>query len=364
MTAPSRGDGPRRAERAAAQFTKAALVAVTPLGRGHINDTFLVATETGRFVLQRLNRGVFPDPVAIMANVRILCDHWRGHSRADLLRLPQLIRTLAGEDYHRDEEEGFWRALSYLDGSRTLDRLADRPQAEQVGAALGRFHALVADLDPGHLYPALPGFHIAPQYLAQLDALLAHRGPVPESAELRAALEFVEARRPAIEVLEQAKQQGQLQARVIHGDPKLDNVLFDGAGRRALGMIDLDTVQPGLILYDLGDCLRSCCNPRGETPADGAVRFDADLCEAILRGYLAEARGLLSAADVAYLYDAIRLLPLELGLRFLADHLAGDRYFKVSFRGQNLHRAQVQFQLTFSVERQERRLRRLLDGLA
>jgi Ser/Thr protein kinase RdoA (MazF antagonist) len=137
--------------------------------------------------------------------------------------------------------------------------------------------------------------------------------------------------------------------RVTHGDPKLDNLLFAADADRALCLIDLDTVQPGLVHHDIGDCLRSCCNRRGES-ADGAVRFDLDTCGAILGGYADAAAGLLSADEIPLLYAAIRLLPLELGIRFLTDHLQGDRWFRVREHGQNLAKARVQLALVADIE--------------
>jgi Ser/Thr protein kinase RdoA (MazF antagonist) len=351
---------------AAQRFSDDPGLRVSLLGRGLINDTFLVSAASFRFVLQRINHRVFPDPAAVMANLRVLTDHVR-HRQADPAargwRLPEIIRTRTGEDFHRNGEGGFWRALSFIEGARGLAALDDDFQAEQVGHALGRFHALAGGIATDALRDTLPGFHIAPAYLAQFDQAAAQACPEADSAELREALDFVEARRSCIGVLEEAKRRGELRVRVIHGDPKLDNVLFDETSGRAVSLIDLDTVKPGLIHYDLGDCLRSCCNRAGETAGAVEARFDLDLCRAILRGYLAEALDFLTEADRRYLYDAIRLLPFELGLRFLTDHLAGDVYFKVEARGQNLHRARVQFRLAESVERQESEIRRVLEDL-
>lgn len=348
---------------AAARFADTPVTGVEPLGCGLINDTFLVSTAISRFVLQRLNRRVFPDPDAVMANLRVLARHVRGLPTAadDRLRLPDILPTRAGDDGYRDGEGGFWRALSYIDQTRTLCALADAGQAAQVGRALGQFHVLAGGIEPRLLRDTLPGFHIAPGYLARLDALAARPRCLPDPPELRAALDFVAARRDFVPVLERAKHQGRLRLRVIHGDPKLDNVLFEAQGGRAVGLIDLDTVKPGLIHYDIGDCLRSCCNRGGEN--SGGTGFDLEFCRAILGGYLAEARDFLTGDDRAHLYDAIRLLPLELGVRFLADHLAGDVYFKVEAPGQNLNRALGQFRLAESVERQEDRLRALIAEL-
>ena len=124
-------------------------------------------------------------------------------------------------------------------------------------------------------------------------------------------------------------------------------------------------MQPGLIHFDIGDCLRSCANPAGESPEDiASVCFDLDIGRAILEHYFAETREFLTRADFEYFYDAIRLIPFELGLRFLTDHLEGDHYFKIDHPGQNLHRAQVQFRLTASIEEQEQLIKKLITRFA
>ncbi len=165
--------------------------------------------------------------------------------------------------------------------------------------------------------------------------------------------------------LEKARAQGRLRLRPIHGDPKVNNVMLDTATGQAVGMVDLDTVKPGLVHYDIGDCLRSGCNPLGEETEDWeAVRFEPELCRAILAGYLSLARDFLTETDYAYLYDAIRLLAFELGLRFFTDYLAGNVYFKARHPEHNLVRALVQFKLTESIESQAAAIRRHHPGPA
>jgi Ser/Thr protein kinase RdoA (MazF antagonist) len=154
-------------------------------------------------------------------------------------------------------------------------------------------------------------------------------------------------------VLEKAKAQGRLGLRPIHGDPKVNNVMMDTDTGQAISIVDLDTVKPGLVHYDIGDCLRSGCNPLGEeTEKWEAVLFDPDLCQAILQGYLSLARDFLTDNDYEYLYDAIRLIAFELGLRFFTDYLEGSVYFKANHQEHNLARALVQFKLTESIESQ------------
>jgi Ser/Thr protein kinase RdoA (MazF antagonist) len=335
--------------------------AIHPYGNGLINDTFLVtaaAAKPWRFILQRINSAVFAHPEQIMHNLLALSEHIRRKNPDTVaLQIPELLETADGQLFYRDDHGDVWRALEFIDNSMTLDSIDNANEARQIGFALGHFHRLVSDLPADTLYDTLPGFHSAPDYWWQYREALA----APDKPAVCAAYEFCEdfiaAREELVNVLEDAKRQGLLQQRIIHGDPKLDNFLFDHNTRRVLGIIDLDTVKPGLIHYDIGDCLRSCCH-QGE-PA----HFDLQLCAAILRGYLQEARHFMTAADYDYLYAAIQLLPFELGLRFFTDYLSGNRYFKVDDPQQNLRRAVDQFELLQSIEEQQTQIRELLNAL-
>lgn len=350
------------------------VVTVEPFGAGNINDTYLAAYADGAsehpFILQRLRRAIFPDPTAIMRNLRVLTDHCRPRLAAETpeagrqWRQPEIIRTQTGEDWIAEPDGDLWRALTFIDGARSFEHVRQADDAREVGVALGRFHRTVADLPVVRLEYALPGFHDTPRYLAALDAAATSEEGMARlraDADARAALAFAEARRACCSVLADAQARGDLRQRTTHGDPKVGNVMIDEASGRSVGMVDLDTVQPGLLHHDLGDAWRSACNPAGEDAEDlRAVRFDLGLFSALHAGYVSQAQGLLTAADRRHLFDCAHLLPLELGLRFLADHLDGDRYFKVRAPGHNLRRAQVQFRLVESIEAQEAAIRRIL----
>jgi len=337
---------------------------ILPYGDGLINDTYRVQLAGGRdAILQRLNTLVFPHPEWILANLRTLLDHTHRQA-SEGLKLPAIYRTRGDRDFYVDAHGSTWRALEFIPNTRSLKGLANADQAQAVGAALGRFHTLLHELPIDQLHTTLPGFHDTPAYLRHFDEI-AQDSVTDPSIALRDALEFVEQHRELAGVLERARERGELVRRPTHGDPKLENFLFDAAAGRVVALIDLDTVQPGLVQVDVADCLRSCCNRAGESPADPyGVRFDLDLAQAILRGYLGEAQEFLARDEVDYFYEAIRLIPFELGVRFLTDHFAGDRYFKVARPGQNLLRARVQFRLTEDIERHESALRRMIEALA
>jgi Ser/Thr protein kinase RdoA (MazF antagonist) len=343
---------------------------VRAFGSGNINDTFWVTLDADAekpFVLQRINTQVFRQPELVMQNMRAFTEHTRDrlpcnpHNRR--WEVPQVLLTQAEQDHYIDADGSFWRALSAIENSQSFDIMQGTERAREVGYALGMFHYLISDLPPEKLTDTLPGFHVTPLYLQNYEAVLAKTTP-PPTPEVNYCLQFVRDRQLLAPVLEQAKSQGQLSLRLMHGDPKINNVLFDTTTGQAVSMIDLDTVKPGLIHYDIGDCLRSGCNPAGEETEDWEnVCFNTDLCQDILQGYLSVATAFLTDRDYAYLYDAIRLIAFELGLRFFTDYLAGNVYFKVQYPEHNLARALVQFKLTESIESQETEIRGIIEDL-
>lgn len=355
----------------AEQFTFSGKVtAIQSLGNGNINDTFLVTLDSPdrkHFVLQRINTQVFQQPTLVMQNMQILTDHvCVRQSRAGGDRRWEVPRVLLTQDHQnlwRDENGGYWRAISFIENAQSFDTLTNNSHAPEIGYALGMFHNLISDLPPSKLADTLPGFHITPIYLQQYQQILTTTQR-KSSPEVNYCLEFVNNRTTIADILENAKAAGKLPLRLMHGDPKINNVLFDPVTQKAVSIIDLDTVKPGLVHYDIGDCLRSGCNPTGEeTEYWKQVKFETDLCQGILQGYLDVAQAFLTDNDYIYIYPAIRLISFELGLRFLTDYLAGDVYFKIKYPEHNLARALVQFQLTASIESQETQIRQIIADL-
>ncbi len=357
----------------AEQFTpQGRVLDIREYGNGNVNDTFLVTLEAPpelHFILQRLNTRVFRQPELVMGNLRTVTEHvLKRLERAPLSpgrrwEVPQVLLTRDGQDHFIDAGGSFWRALSFIDAAQTFDIIKDMEHAHEVGRALGMFHNLLSDLPAAKLADTLEGFHVTPRYLKHYDEVLAKKG-AGKSPEVDYALQMVGERRTFAPVLEEARAQGRLSLRPIHGDPKVNNVMMDTFSGQAVSLVDLDTVKPGLVHYDIGDCLRSGANPLGEeTEHWETVRFDPELCRAILPGYLSLARDFLTENDYAYLYDAIRLIAFELGLRFFTDYLAGNVYFKTRHREHNLVRALVQFKLTESIESQATAIRAIIRDL-
>jgi Ser/Thr protein kinase RdoA (MazF antagonist) len=314
---------------------------ITPLGNGLINDTYRVATSSSPFVLQRINRSVFPKPEHIMANLATLNRHIAQKIGVQVeLQIPQIIKTADNAQLYQDQNGDCWRAISFIADTKSIETIGCIADAEQAGFALGRFHRLVSDLEPLLLHDTLPGFHIAPEYLKQYHQVLQQ----PVKPQDRYCADFIAKFQSIADDLETAKQQGLLSLRVIHGDPKLNNFLFDKYSKKAVSLIDLDTVKPGLVHYDIGDCLRSCCS------TSDPIGFDSAICAALLKSYLSEANAFFSEHDYHYLYPAIRLIPFELGIRF----------YTVTGPEQNLQRAAGQFRLCESIMSQELAIKRLI----
>jgi len=361
----------------AKQFdVKGRLVTAEATGSGNVNDTFLVVFRTTfseeRFIMQKINTRVFPNPALIMENMKKVTEHV--HKRLEeeaatadrIWQLPRVIPTKTGADFAVDGDGGFWRAISLIASAHSYESIQSPEHASEAGYVLGQFQRLISDIPPETLHDTLPGFHITPGYLAKMDQALATpegRARLESSSEARRCHRFIEDRRAWCTVLEDAKARGDLKIRPIHGDPKIANIMIDDATGKGTCIVDLDTVKPGLVHYDIGDCLRSCCNPAGEETNDlSNVFFDTDLCRTIVKGYMGFAKSFLSEADRHYLYDAIRLIAFELGLRFFADYVAGDQYFKVRYEGQNLNRARVQLKLCESIEAREPAIRKILES--
>jgi Ser/Thr protein kinase RdoA (MazF antagonist) len=337
-------------------------------GNGNINDTYLVTTEQGEeshFVLQRINTQVFRQPHLIMQNMRVFTEHMRKRAREEghHWEMPRVLQARDGQDFYIDAQNNFWRAISYVASARSFETIKGVDHAREVGHALGMFQHLISDLPIEMLADTLEGFHITPRYLRQYDQTFSQNGH-KSSPEVQFGLDFIAARRNWAHVLENARERGKLKLRPVHGDPKVNNVMIEESTGRAISLVDLDTVKPGLIHYDIGDCMRSGCNPLGEEIEEWeTVYFEPEIGQALLTGYLTEARHFLTPADYEYLFDSIRLIAFELGVRFFTDYLAGNVYFKVRHPEHNLLRALVQFKLTESIESHEADIRNIVQSM-
>jgi len=341
----------------AGRFTANSSLIITPLGNGLINDTFLVQGENIGFVLQRINPHVFPQPKRVMQNLDRLEQHIRNKPQQVLrLQIPDIIQTLDGQPFFQDEAHHIWRALQLITPAESRELIRNDEEAAQVGFALAHFHRLCSDLPSAELADTLPGFHITPIYLQHYQELSAQPLQVAMDAEFEHCQSFIQTHQNSVDILEQARIKGDIQEQVIHGDPKLNNFLFQPGTNRIVSMIDLDTVKPGLLHYDIGDCIRSCCHEKANNS------FNLERCRIILANYLQEIGDFFTPLDYDYLYAAIWLIPFELGLRFFSDYLNGDSYFKVNEPRQNLKRAIALFAYCDNIALQQLELQQFLQS--
>jgi hypothetical protein len=342
-------------------------------GAGLINDTFLCEFDDNgalrEYILQRINPSVFTLPEQVMQNVEVVTTHIVKRLRADgvvdpYAMTPMLINTRSGRSFFCDDTGGYWRAFHFIDIGTVFNTVQDMKHAYEIGRGIGRFQSLVSDLSPGSLHDTLPGFHYTPNYLSEYDIAL--RADVHKrAAAVLFEREFIFHRRSLAPVLTELIASKDLPLRIVHNDPKVNNIMVHRETGKALCMLDLDTVKPGIVHFDFGDCVRSAANPAGEDAKDlGSITIDVELFEAIAEGYLGEAGAFLTKNELAMLPVSVQVLTFELGLRFLADYLRGDSYFKNQYSTHNLHRARVQFRLLESIEKAQPRMTSCINQLS
>jgi Ser/Thr protein kinase RdoA (MazF antagonist) len=252
-----------------------------------------------------------------------------------------------------------WRAYRFIENARTYDAVTSAEQAFQAARAFGRFQQQLASLPPPRLHETIPDFHHTPKRFAALEQAIAADAK-GRAALARAEIEFARSRQSIAGVLLGAG----LPERITHNDTKFNNVLLDDTTGEAVCIIDLDTVMPGLALYDFGDMVRTTTSPAAEDEQDlSKVTLKFPLFEALVRGYLESAGGFLTPAEKQHLAFSGKLITFETGIRFLADYLAGDTYFKVHREGHNLDRCRTQFKLVESIERQEEQMNRTVESI-
>lgn len=333
---------------------------ILPMGRGHINDTYVVHYHDGPDrVLQRLNGHVFPRPDWVMENIVRVTQHLQNkvsHLPDGRDRHLEVIPTRRGQCMHVDDQGGHWRMYRRMHPTQSYDRLENPGQAYWVGHSFGKFQAQLADLPAPRLHETIADFHHTPRRLTRLQQV-ARTDSQGRLVGCQAEVDFATQRQATVGRLLERYQRGELPERITHNDTKLNNLLFDQAGREPLCVVDLDTVMPGLVHYDFGDMIRTGCATAPEDEADlSRVGFDESLFEGIARGYLETARPFITRAEVEELAFSAILMTLEVGIRFLTDYLEGDVYFKVHHSSHNLQRARSQFALVQRLEAAEKRM--------
>ncbi|MBP3636846.1 MAG: aminoglycoside phosphotransferase family protein [Clostridia bacterium] len=329
-----------------------AVTLARPYGDGHINDTYRVETESGRrYILQRLSPAAFSEPEKVMQNVSRVTAFLReairrrgGDPERETLRI---IPMADGKEYLM-ADDGCWRMYGFIGDTKTYQQAENEAVFREAGRAFGRFMRDLADYPADTLHETIPRFHDTENRLAAFKAAV-EENRAGRAGQVQAEIAFV---------LERGCRAGELlkaslPLRVTHNDTKLNNVLMNAADSKALCVVDLDTVMPGLCAYDFGDAIRFGANTAAEDEQDlTKVNFSLPMFKAYAEGYLGEAGSMLTAAEIASLPLGAWMMTYECGMRFLTDFLNGDTYFHIAYRQHNLVRARNQFTLLADMERQ------------
>lgn len=339
---------------------------------GHINDTYVVTyRENGgvqrRYILQKLNQNVFKQPVQVMENIQAVTAHLRakiiasgGDPERETLNL---IPTWDGMPYLIDGGE-FWRAYKFIEGARTYQVVQNPSHFYHAGRAFGRFQVLLRDFPAETLHETIPDFHHTPKRLENLRRAV-EADPYGRLAEVKREVDFAFARAEDTKVVVEAIARGSVPVRVAHNDTKFDNILIDDVTGEGICVLDLDTVMPGSYLYDFGDAIRFGASTAAEDEPDlSKVSFDLNLFREFTAGYLSNGVEFMTPTELELLPFSAKLLTLECGIRFLEDHLNGDKYFRIRRPNHNLDRARTQFKLVAEMEKHYDEMRRIVDAAA
>ncbi|MEO9570244.1 MAG: phosphotransferase [Polaribacter sp.] len=329
---------------------KSKYLSYSELNSGHINDTFLVKTISGKnFVLQRINHNVFKNVPGLINNKVLISNHLKSKfshlSNEDLTsKVLCFVKSKNTDHYYYKNGENFWNMMIYIENSVTHEIVKDKEIAYEGGKLLGQFLNLTSDFDSRKLVDVIPNFHDMSFRYRQYASSLQSASKI----RLLKATEYtkiVAGLKEEMHILQQLKEAGEIPVRVTHNDTKISNSLFNKENK-SVCMIDTDTIMPGIIHYDFGDAIRTICNAAAEDEKDlTKVEFNIDYYEAYKKGFLEQTKDSLSEIELKYLPLAVKTMIFIMGLRFLTDYLNNDIYYKTDYPEHNLDRAKNQFKL-------------------
>lgn len=324
-------------------------VSCEPYGCGHINVTYLAVMESSRrYILQKINNNTFRDVAGLMENITAVTEFLRTKTD-DPRSVLTLVKTHDSASYLH-AQDAYWRVYDFVEGTICLQLPETDEDFYQSAVGFGTFQQLLTDFPAAKLHETIPNFHNTPdRYRALLETL--ERDPMHRAAQVQPEIEFALARQAEMSAIQNALTAGELPLRVTHNDTKLNNVLLDAKTRKALCVIDLDTVMPGSSLYDFGDSIRFGAATAAEDEKDiSKMEMSLDRFRVFTRGYVRACPG-LTAKELELLPMGAKTMTMECGVRFLTDYLDGDHYFAVHRDGQNLDRARTQFKLVADMEK-------------
>ena len=331
-------------------------------GSGHINSTYKVRTDAGReYVLQRINKYVFKDPVRLMENAGAVTDFLRQRVEDPRMAL-HFIPTHDEKFYFMDDEEEYWRMYDFI-GGFCLDAPESEEDFYQSAIAFGRFQHMLSDFPAHTLFETIPEFHNTIDRYRQLRESI-EKDACGRLEGVKEDVAFMMEREELACTLQRLRESGELPLRVTHNDTKLNNVLLDKDTRKSLCVLDLDTVMPGLSLYDFGDSIRFGAATAAEDEKDlSKMEMDLHLFEVYTKGFL-EAATSLTDREVELLPLGAFVITLELATRFMKDYLDGDLYFKTAYPEHNLVRARAQMKLAADMQAKFEDMNRIVAEVA
>nr|WKN37225.1 aminoglycoside phosphotransferase family protein [Tunicatimonas sp. TK19036] len=328
---------------------------LAPFGSGHINDTFLVDGDGDqRYLLQRINHEVFKDVDGLMHNMAKVTAHLRRsldrEGNANFTTV-QLIPTRKGDLYHQDDEGRYWRVQTFISNSTSYDLVTTDEQAFQAGAAFGYFQKLLRDMPADGLKETIPNFHNMESRFEKFHRVL-DADPEGKKVLTSNEIDFALQRQEAMLGWHQLVKDQVLPLRITHNDTKFNNVLLERRTQKAICVIDLDTVMPGVVGYDFGDAIRTIVNTVEEDETDlTKIEVNLSFYEAFAKGFFKEIGDFLTEAEIRHLPFAAHYMTFIMGLRFLTDYLEGNVYYKVRHPLHNIQRARAQFALVAQLEK-------------
>lgn len=327
---------------------------------GHINDTYILECRREdksiiKYILQRINLDIFGDPDNLMQNIVSVTRHIAGKVKKQggnpLRETLNVIETLDGKYYYKDENGMCFRAFHFIDNAKTYQMVEEPKHMYTTGKALGKFQKQLDDFSADKLYETIPAFHnTAKRYEAFLKAI--DKDKSGRVKDIQTEINYIKDRSEQMSSLVDMLDKGQLPLRVTHNDTKFNNIMIDINTGEGVAVIDLDTVMPGLSLYDFGDAVRSGATTALEDEIDlSKVSFDMNLFEEFTKGYLEEMKGILVENEINTLALSAKIITLELAMRFLMDHIDGDIYFRIHRENHNLDRARNQLKIASDIEK-------------
>lgn len=332
------------------------VVSIEPYGSGHINHTYLAEMSQGKkYILQGINTTIFKNTDELMENIINVTSYLReeiirtgGDPKRETLTV---VMTKNGKSYYTDEDGSKWRVYEFIEGAQTFDAVESKEDFYQSAVAFGKFQAQLANFPADTLHETIPNFHNTAKRYQDFEKAV-EADVKGRAAEVQEEIAFVRARKGEVSELHDMLAKGELPLRVTHNDTKLNNIMIDSKTHQAICVIDLDTVMPGLSAHDFGDAIRFGANTAAEDEPDvSKVSLSLELFEIYVKGFLEGCGGRLTPNEVKALPMGAKMMTLECGMRFLADYLEGDVYFKIAREKHNLDRCRTQFALVADMEK-------------